>query len=242
MTEQVQPSTATTVAQEQGGEPVVTTTLPAATSEATSEGQEQQHGQVSAEEAQRRREQSIRDQARHEAMLEYQRKAAEQTARAEAERKQALMAQMDDEDLGRTVRDDMAKAKQMRDDDQRIFREVSQRMEGLVTDALAGVKDEAVRKEFQDRAMAQTDLSFKEWHEALLAADRKVEVEREVKRREKEIREAVENEVRAKGFETVVPQLGTGLPAGSLLDPKKMSPQQKMVAGLEAAEKRRRGG
>lgn len=240
MDQVVQPSEAAFGVQENGGEKPVSG-LPAATSEATGEAQEQQHGNISPDEERRRQEQSMRDRIRHEERLRVQREIEMARAREEAAKEQQMLAELDDEDYGRVMREKAAKQQQ----EQASLNVARQRLavafEQMKNDVLSQVSDQAARDDLARRVSANEFATFKDFYAAAMKAETQAQAERLAKRREKDIREATRNELRADEIGSLVPQLGAGLPTAAL-NPDKLSAQQKMALGYAQALKRKRGG
>lgn len=237
MTEAVQPSEAKQLVQEQGGDKP--TGLPAAASEANSGAQEQQHQTISPDEERRRYEQSLRDKVRHEERLRLEREMAARQQRERAEKERQMLAAMDDEDYGRTMRQKEAEAQQQRQAYEIAKQMFESSFAAMQSDAIAAIKDATIRSEFEKRVSANEFATFKDFTDALVEAGGTERAEAIVKRREKEIREATLNELRAQELGAIIPQLGSGVPTAAL-NADNLTATQKMAIGYKAALQRAR--
>jgi len=239
MTEAVQSSEAMPMAQEQGGDKP--TGLPTAPSETSGGAQEQQHQAISQEEERRRLEQSIRDKVRHEERLRLEREMAERQRREQMEKERQALAAMDDEDYGRTMRQKQAALEQQQQAYQIARQMFESSFEVMQSDAVAAIKDPTIRSEFEKRVAANEFATFKDFTDALVEAGGQERAQAIVKRREKEIREATLNELRAQELGAIIPQLGNGAPTPTL-NPDKVPTFKKLELGAAQAFKRKPGG
>lgn len=234
-TDEVFYSEAQGMAQEQGGETGVERSLSAASSETDPVVQEAQRNAkpaISPEEERRRLEQSLRDRIRHEERLALQREIEERQRREAEERERQRLAEMDDEDYGRYMR-----AKE---------REQALKQSALIEsfrlierEALAAIESDSVRQKIAEKLANGEFKSFREFQNAIVKAEAEELAARQLRQREKEIREAAQNGRIADLTELAPPQTGIGVPTGAL-NLNKMSARDLIRLGtrLKAQQKR----
>ena len=177
----------------------------------------------------RRRVQSEADKrlVRYQQQLEARRKAEEQRRR---------MEQMDDEDYGAFVR----QQQQMEGyATQRTQQRLAETYGKLTEQVLESVKDEALREQLAKRNEADEFESFDAFLNARDEAVLEAEKQKMASSLEKQIREAVQKELKAQEAEQArAPVLGSGLPT-TQLDIKSMTPDQLIAAGLASRQKKK---
>jgi len=157
-------------------------------------------------------------------------------ARRKAEEQQRRMEQMDDEDYGAFVREQQQMEGYAR---QRTQQMLAESYGKLTEQVLASVKDETLREQLAKRNEADEFESFDAFLDARDEAVLEAEKQKMASSLEKQIREAVQKELKAQEAEQArAPVLGSGLPT-TQLDIKSMTPDQLIAAGLASRQKKK---
>lgn len=155
-------------------------------------------------------------------------------ARRQAEEQRRRMEQMDDEDYGAFVRQQQQMEAYA---GQRAQQRLAETYVQLTEQVLSSVEDETLRQRLAERNEANEFESFDAFLKARDEAVLEVEKQKMAGSLEKQIREAVQKELKANEAEHArAPVLGSGLPT-TALDIKKMTPEQKILAGLSQRKK-----
>jgi Arc/MetJ-type ribon-helix-helix transcriptional regulator len=236
-TGQPSPSETGQPVQEQGQRGVPTGTNPPATSGAGAQAQEQptsgQRPAIDEAEIRRRVEQSERDKIRHQAMLDAQ---AAMKRQQEYEAEQRRLAEMDDEEFGQYTR-------QAQQEQARVFQirqQVAQEQWATIHNQVLSTIDPDLRDELDQRGQRGEFTNYADFLKAAQEAQLQKRLAAELKKREKEIRDAVQKEYTAEGVENDPgPVTGSGTPTSRT---KHMPNEQLISVGFaEALERQRRG-
>ena len=157
--------------------------------------------------------------------MELQRQMEERARQEQAEKERKMLAEMDDEDYGRYVREQQ-KAEATRQE--ALRQSLAQSFQVIESKVLETVSDSKVRQELAERAANNEFKTFEEFHRAVVKAEANRETMTAIKKRETELREAFKNGRLAEDAAFAAPQTGSGLPTAAL-NPKNLSSQQKMA-------------
>lgn len=187
--------------------------------------------------------QSAADKARHEALMEFQRKMAEEARKQQLEEEAKRIEEMDDEELGAFYRErrrqELEEFQRQQEVQRHLHEALAQWAMNFQNRVLSTIKDEETKADLEKRLANDEFKTPEEFVEAVVSARAKEIAQRDLSKKAKEIREAAQKEVTAEIIESaVVPEIGVGTPAPTS---RKMTVDELLSAGVaEALERARR--
>ena len=147
------------------------------------------------------------------------REAHQERLRQQQEQARSKVAEMDDEEFGRHLRTTQQEQEAVR---QQMTPVIGKLLTDAQDQALSQISDEAIRAEVATKANAGEYKTFPEFLAACINAEAQQrtdkQVKREVAKREKELRESIQNELTADQADVAIPQLGRGIPTSRVSD------------------------
>jgi len=151
--------------------------------------------------------------------------------RREGEAEKQRVASMDDDEYGRYVRQRTNVEQVAR---KLAIQEMGRQMAEVQTQALAQISDKKLRAEME--AKASTFTSLPDFFRACVKAEADHQIQRELAKKEPEVREAITKELTASQEDELYPQLGRGLPVGRESDLH----GRELITAAYAEERRKR--